>query len=77
MPGNSIELPSGVKTQPRAVFLGTLEPQVLQKALPKVFGDAITYSPLLSLPECQINCSGLTKRLVAKAAPVTLRQREH
>ena len=39
MPGNSIELPSGVTTQPRAVFLGTLEPQVLQKALPKVLGD--------------------------------------
>ena len=77
MPGNSIELPSGAKTHPREVFLGTLEPHVLQKALPKVFGDAIRYSPLLSLPECQINCSGLTKRLVANAAPVTLRQREH
>ena len=77
MPGNSIELPSGVKTQPRAVFLGTLEPQVIQKAFPKVFGEAIRYSPLLSLPECQLNCSGLTKRFVAKAAPVTLRQREH
>jgi len=60
-------LPKGANIHPRAVCLGTLEPQLLQNALPKVLGGERLYSPLLFFPESHENCSGFTKRLVAKA----------
>ena len=44
-------LPKGANIHPRAVCLGTLEPQLLQNALPKVLGGERIYSPLLFCPE--------------------------
>jgi hypothetical protein len=71
-------LPSGAIIQPLAgENLGDLEPHFLQKALPKVLGSSIAYSPTISLPESHLNCSAFTNRLVANAAPVTFLQREH
>lgn len=71
-------LPSGIKALFRSEeTFGTLEPQVLQKEFPNLLGAGREYSATLLSPDTQENPSKFTKRFVARAEPVTLRQSEH
>jgi hypothetical protein len=54
--GVCIVLPNGAIIQPLAEEnLGALEPHILQKALPKVLGASITYSPTSLFPVSHLN----------------------